>query len=153
VSITIPGLRTARSLARHAGKTPTQLKTELDRLADDNTVLTGANEDFVCMLATAVVRGCQDSARLAQLEAERDAAVAEVRQLQRKVWRDAANLERLRQAVINARPRITYTVQALDRPYVSHVQVPYPVPVGSSSANETTQELPILDLPQRQEAS
>ena len=49
--------------------------------------------------------------------------------------------------VVNARPRITYTVQRLDRPYVSHIQIPYPVPVGRDMSNETTQEIPLIDMP------
>lgn len=99
-------------------------------------------------MSTAFLRGCQDSMRIAQLEADRDAAVAEVKRLQGKVIRSAAEQERLRQAVINARPRITEVVQRLDRPYVSHVQVPYPVPVGRDMSNETTQEMAIVDQPE-----
>jgi hypothetical protein len=134
VSITIPGLRTARSLARHAGKTPTQLKTELDQLADDNAVLTGDREDMVCALTRAGIR-------IGDLEAELAAAVAEVRQLQRRVWRDAANVARLRQAVINARPRITVVDTQLVRPFAPEVALPYVSPV------------PVAVLPQQRRAS
>lgn len=128
MSITIPGLHTVRTLAKHAGKTPTQLKEDIARLKDDNAALTAAAEDLTCAMSTAFLRGCQDSMHIAELETELAAAVGEVKQLRQKVWRDAADKARLRQAVINARPRITYTVQRLDRPYVSHVQIPYPVP-------------------------
>lgn len=155
MSITIPGLRTARSLARHAGQTPTQLKTALDQLADDNAVLIGANEDFVCMLATAVVRGCQDSARIAQVEAERDAAVAEVKRLQRQVWRDAANTERLRKAVVDARPRITQMDTQLVRPFAPEVVLPYvsPVPIAvEHTDDEPGVQFAEYDLPQQHPA-
>ncbi|MFD9222040.1 hypothetical protein ACFWDI_18960 [Streptomyces sp. NPDC060064] len=148
MSITIPSLRTVRTLARHAGKTPGQLKETIARLTDDNAELTAAAEDLTCAMSTAFLRGCQDSMRIARLEAELAAAVAEVKQLQQKTYRDAANLQRLRQAVINARPLITSVTQRLDRPYVSHVQLPYPVPVGRDMSSETTQELPILDQPE-----
>lgn len=104
----------------------------IEQLAADNEALVGANEDLVCALASAVVRGCQDSMRIAQVEAELSAAVGEVKRLQQKTIRDAANLQRLRQAVINARPRITYTVQALDRPYIARIETPYRLPHQSA---------------------
>lgn len=120
----------------------------IQQLADDNATLIGANEDLVCELTRTLISGCQDAVRLARLETDYLAAVREVRRLQQKTIRDGANLERLRKAVVDARPRITHVVQRLDRPYVSHVQLPYPVPVGQSTANETAQQLPIVDQPE-----
>lgn len=150
-TFTIPGLRrTARETvvaAKHAGQTPTQLKQHIARLTVDNETVTAANEDLVCELMRAMIRVCQHATRIAELDTELKAAGGEIKQLQQKVIRDAADKERLRQAVINARPRITYTVQALDRPYVSHVQLPYPVPTGRDMSNETTQEIPLIDQP------
>lgn len=120
---------------------------QIDRLTADNCTVTAANETLVCELTRAMLRACQDGMQIAALKDELKAALAEISKLRNRVYRDAANLERLRHAVINARPRIDVTVQRLDRPYVSHVQLPYPVPVGSSTANDETQQLPILDLP------
>lgn len=122
--------------------------TRIARLETDNAGLNELADTLTCELVTATVSACQNSTRTAQLEADLNAAVAEVKRLQQKVIRAEADKQRLRQAVINARPRITYTVQALDRPYVSHVQVPYPVPVGRDMSNETTQEIPLIDQPE-----
>lgn len=152
MSLTLPGLRrTAREavvVAKHAGQTPTQLKQRIAELTDDNTTVTEANELLVCELTSAMIRACKDSMRIAQLEAELAAAVAEVKRLQGKTIRSAAEQERLRQMVINARPLITSVTQRLDRPYVSHVQIPYPVPVGRDMSGETTVETPLVDLPE-----
>jgi hypothetical protein len=145
----VTALDTARR-ARHAGKTPAQLKDNIRRLLKDNATVTEANETLVCELTRAMIRACQDRMRIAQAETERDAAVAEVRRLQDKVIRAGAEQARLRQAVINARPRITYAVQQLDRPYVSQVQLPFKVAVGHDKSNETTQPLAVIDLPQNQ---
>lgn len=139
---------TALYIARHAGKTPAQLKDEIRLLLADNATVTAANADLECAVHKALMNTLRDAMRIAQAEAERDAAVAEVRRLQRRVIADAANLARLRQAVIQARPRYTVAVQQLDRAYVSHVQLPYRVPVGQSTANDETQQLPLVDLPQ-----
>jgi hypothetical protein len=146
-AFTIPGLRTARSLARHAGKTPTQLKTELDQLADDNTVLTGDREDLLCALTRAGLR-------IGDLEAELAAAVAEVRQLQRRTIRDAASLQRLRQAV-----RQKWNVQVVDaevaRPFAPDCVLPYvsPVPVAVHRADDEPVTFAEYSLPQQRRAS
>jgi hypothetical protein len=100
----------------------------------DNQQLIAANEQQADEIHTALIRGCQDAMANAQLRAENTALKKRVKELGDKVIRAGAEHERLRQAVINARPRITETVQRLDRPYVSHVQVPYPVPVGDATA-------------------
>ncbi|MER5461612.1 hypothetical protein ABT010_13180 [Streptomyces sp. NPDC002668] len=144
-TFTIPGLHVGRHSAEHKIR---ELKAQVAQLKDDNAIVIAASEDNAADLHRGLVRGCQDSVRIAQLEADRDAAVGEVKRLQQKVWRDAADKQRLRQAVINARPLITEVVQRLDRPFVSHVQLPYPVPVGRSTANDETQQLPIVDQPE-----
>lgn len=111
--------------------------------------LEAATETLTCELTRALLRGMQDATSLAEQRIENAALIAKVRELSDKVVRGAADQARLRRAVINARPRITETVQRLDRPYVSHVQIPYPVPVQSAdTTNEVTQQLPILDLPE-----
>lgn len=125
-----------------------QLQAQLDQADADNRALIAANEDLTCDLTRAIIRACQDEMRIAVAEEENGRLKARVRKLSDRVIRGAAEQERLRRAVVNARPRITETVQRLDRPYVSHVQIPYPVPVGRSMANDATQQLPILDQPQ-----
>lgn len=63
-----------------------------------------------------------------------------------KIVRVEAEHRRLRQAVINARPRITYAEPPLVPPYAA-LSLPYPVPVqGRDTSAETTQQMPILDL-------
>ena len=150
--LTIPGLRrTARetiAAAKHAGQTPTQLKQTIARLTVDNETVTAANEDLVCELMRAMIRVVQDATRIAELDTELKAAVAEVKRLQQKVIRSAAEQERLRQAVIDARPRINQMDTQLVRPFAPEVVLPYVSPVPySDSSNETTQELPLVDLP------
>jgi hypothetical protein len=152
VTIILPW-QTTISRARHAGRTPAQLKDQIRQLLADNAVVTAANEALVCDLTSALLRACRDEMRIAQAEQERDAAVAEVRRLQRKVIAGAANQERLRQAVIHARPRITAMPSEMVRPYSPEVVLPYvsPVPYRDTS-NETTQTLPLIDVPQQRAA-
>lgn len=151
-AFTIPGLRKALVHAKHAGQTPTELKQRIAELVEETGVLAADCSTFNDDMVRSIIRGCQDAMALAVALDENEQLKVRVRQLGDKVIRSAAEQERLRQAVINARPRITYTVQALDRPYVSHVQVPYPVPTGQDTSNETTQNIPLVDLPQQREA-
>lgn len=58
-------------------------------------------------------------------------AVAEIRRLQRQVIRDAAEKERLRQAVVDSRPRIRVVDTQLVRPYAPVVQLPYVSPADT----------------------
>ncbi|SFT31868.1 hypothetical protein [Streptomyces sp. ok210] len=106
-------------------------------------------KSLTCELTSTLLRGMRDATALYDTQSENDALKARNQQLASTVIRDGAEKTRLRQAVINARPRITETVQRLDRPYVSHVQIPYPVPVQpADTVNEQTQQMPILDLPE-----
>jgi septal ring factor EnvC (AmiA/AmiB activator) len=135
---------------RHCRLNRLQLLVKVSRLeaADHDATAMAAELDTLRAQCKELEQQIDDAGiQMSGMREDLKAAVAEVKRLQQKVIRSAAEQERLRQAVINARPRITYTVQALDRPYVSHVQVPYPVPVGNSSANETTQEIALVDLP------
>lgn len=105
-------------------------------------------EELTCELTRTLLRGMQDATLLAEARTENTELIARVKQLNNKVIRAGAEHARLRQAVVNARPRIAVTEQRLDRPYVSHVQIPYPVRVQpADTTNEQTQPLPILDLP------
>lgn len=134
--------------ARHAGQTPSQLKDQIRRLLADNVTVTAANSELECAIYKALMNALRDGMRIAQAEQERDAAVAEARRLQARVIRDAADLARLRQAVINARWRITQVPRDLVRPYAPEVVLPYvsPVPYRDTSG-ETTQNVALADLP------
>ena len=125
-----------------------ELRRQLRDLEAANSFLVRDGDAITADLHTALIRGCQDAVRLAQLQAERDALVKANEDLRHATIRAKAEQERLRRAVVNARPKITVAVQNLDRPYISHVQIPYPVPVGQSTANDETQQLPIIEQPQ-----
>lgn len=124
------------------------LEARLARSEAEKQVLLGAKEDLVCELTRTIVRSCNDELRIAAAEEENARLKARVKELGDKVIRAGAEHARLRQAVINARPKIDVAVQRLDRPYASYVQIPYPVPVGKSTANDETQLIPLVDLPQ-----
>lgn len=143
----------AISRARHAGKTPAQLKDQIQQLLADNRMVIADNADLECAVHKALMRSLRDGMCIAKAEAERDAAVAEVRRLQARVICNAADLARLRQAVIQARPRITEVPCELVRPYSPEVVLPYvsPVPYRDTSG-ETTQNTALVDLPQGAEA-
>ena len=125
------------------------LSAHARQVEDDNRQLTAANEDLVCELSRSIIRECQTSMRVAALEAENRALKARVKELGNKVIRGAAEQARLRQAVVNARPRIRVAPTDLVRPYSPVVQLPYvsPAPYRDTS-NDATQELPILDRPE-----
>jgi hypothetical protein len=131
--------------ARHAAR-PTH---DTRQLLADNRSLISANSDLECAVYKALMKSLQDAMLIAQLQAERDLAVAEVRRLQDKVIRAGAEHARLRQAVIHARPRITPVPCDLVRPYSPDVVLPYvsPVPYRDNS-NDDTQNIALADLPQ-----
>jgi hypothetical protein len=62
------------------------------------------------------------------LKQDYEAAVAEIRRLQECVIRQAADKERLRQAVVNARPRITRVAAPADEPLSPAGVLPLTVP-------------------------
>ncbi|MFJ6566552.1 hypothetical protein ACIQNU_03975 [Streptomyces sp. NPDC091292] len=100
-----------------------------------------------------LVRGCRDAILVAQLRAELAAVTAANEEWRRATIRAKAEQQRLRQAVINARPRITTVPTALVRPYSPVVVLPYVPPVPHrDTSNDTTQALPILDQPSYQAA-
>lgn len=128
------------------------LEARLAQAEADNRALIASNEELVCDLTQTIVRSCNDELRIAAVEEENARLKARVKELGDKVIRAGAEHARLRQAVINARPKIDVAVQRLDRPYASYVQIPYPVPVGKSTANDETQLIPLVDLPERSAA-
>lgn len=70
---------------------------------------------------------------LGQARDQLAAATAEIRRLQAKVIRAGTEHQRLRQAVINARPRITVVDTQLVRPYAPVVELPYTSPLEEVS--------------------
>ena len=139
LTLTTRGRHTALGIARGA---------ELRKVESDNRELVAGVEDRERELHTALVRGCQDAMLIAHLREQLAGAVAGIRKTQQDLIRAKAEQERLRQAVINARPRIREVDTQLVRPYSPVVQLPYvsPVPYRDTS-NDATQELPILDRP------
>ena len=125
-----------------------ELEARIRVLEADNQALLEANEDLVCELARTIISASEHSMNAAVAEEENGRLKVRVRELGDKVIRAGAEHQRLRQAVINARPKITVAYQQPDRPYVSDVVLPYAVPVGRSTANDETQQLPAIDLPQ-----
>lgn len=134
--------------ARRAEDRIAELEAQLAQTQADNRALVADNEDLTRALAAAVILSCQDEMRVAIAEEENGRLKARVKELGDKVIRGAANEARLRQAVINARPRITQVPTELVRPYSPEVVLPYVSPVPyRSTANDETQQLPVIELP------
>lgn len=123
-------------------------EARLDQAEADNRALTAANEDLVCHLARTIIDASRHSMRAAVADEENGRLKTRVKELGNKVIRAAANEARLRQAVINARPRIREVPTDLVRPYSPVVCLPYVSPVPyRSTANDETQQLPAIELP------
>lgn len=127
-----------------------ELEAKLAQVEADNEALIAANEDLVCELTRSIIRGSQDAIRKAEAEEENGRLKAANETLRHATIRAKAEQDRLRQAVINARPRIREVPTDLVRPYSPVVVLPYVSPVPHrSTANDETQQLPVLDQPQR----
>ncbi|WP_435215826.1 hypothetical protein [Streptomyces sp. bgisy034] len=139
LSISSPGRHTSAHF---------DIRADLRQAEADNRSLTAAVEDRERELHTALVRGCQDAMLIAHLREQLAGAVAGIRQTQHSLVRAKAEQDRLRQAVINARPRIHRVDTQLVRPFSPVVCLPYvsPVPYRDTS-NDATQQLPIVDRP------
>lgn len=140
---------TGRARGRH---TPAhriaELRRALNDLEDQNSFLARDGDAKEQDLHTALMRGCQDAMRIAQLREQLAGAVAGIRKTQQDLIRAKAEQERLRRAVVNARPRIREVDTQLVRPYSPVVVLPYVSPVPHrDTSNDQTQELPILDRP------
>ncbi|WP_185932511.1 hypothetical protein [Streptomyces sp. WAC 01325] len=124
------------------------LRADLRQAETDNQALTAAIEDREREIHTALVRGCQDAMLIAHLREQLAGAVVGIRQTQHSLVRSKAEQERLRQAVVNARPRIHQVDTDLVRPFSPVVCLPYvsPVPYRDTS-NDATQQLPVVDRP------
>lgn len=119
------------------------------RLAEaDNRQLVAAVEDRDIELHAALIRGCQDAMAIAQLQAERAALLKKNEELRGKTIRAQAEQERLRRAVVSARPRIREVPTDLVRPYSPMVCLPYVSPAPwRDTSNDATQQLPVIDRP------
>ena len=125
-----------------------ELEARIRRLEADKQALAKANEQLAHDLTRSILRASQDAMWRAQADEENTRLKARVRDLGNKVIRAGAEHARLRQAVINARPRIREVPTDLVRPYSPIVQLPYtsPVPWRDTSTDQT-QQLPVLDWP------
>ncbi|NUP38942.1 MAG: hypothetical protein HOY76_18485 [Streptomyces sp.] len=127
-----------------------ELEARLAQAEADNQALIAANEDLVCELTRTILDASRHSMRAAVAEEENGRLKARVRELGDKVIRAGAEHARLRQAVVNARPRIREVPTALVRPFAPEVVLPYVSPVPyRSTANDETQQLPVIDMPLR----
>jgi hypothetical protein len=148
---------TTAARGRHTnGAVIGQLRSQLREVESDNELLVRDGRDMAAELHTALIRGCQDAMRIAALEAVNAAVLAANEELRRETvkakadtLRAQAEQKRLRQAVINARPKITQVDTQLVRPFAPAVVLPYVSPVPyRSTANDETQQLPAIDLPE-----
>lgn len=125
-----------------------ELEAQLAQTEADNRALIAANETLVCELTRTIIRGCQDAILITELKDQRAGLVAGIRKTQGDLIRAKAEQERLRQAVVAARPRIREVPTDLVRPYSPVVCLPYVSPVPHrDTSGEQTQELPLLDQP------
>ncbi|MFC5802749.1 hypothetical protein [Streptomyces formicae] len=133
----IPGLRRTAPGKHRADDAIAQRDERIRDLTADNQALNRENDETAADLQRLTVRSCQDAIRIAQIKLQLDAAVREVRRLGDKVIRAEVEHRRLRQAVVDARPRIRAVDTQLVRPYAPEVVLPYvspvPVPVERSS--------------------
>lgn len=118
-----------------------QLEAERDGLVREN-------EQLACDLTQTVLRASQDAMWRAQADAENGRLKRANKELRHTVIRAKAEQERLRRAVVNARPRIREVDTQLVRPFSPVVCLPYVSPVPyRSTANDETQQLPAIELP------
>jgi hypothetical protein len=127
-----------------------ELEARIRELEADKAALAKANEQLACDLTRTVIRASQDAMWRAQADEENGRLKKRVRELGDKVIRAGAEHTRLRQAVINARPKLHPVPTDLVRPFAPVVVLPYVSPVPyRSTANDETQQLPVLDRPQQ----
>jgi hypothetical protein len=115
-----------RATGRHSSANP-ELRAR--RAEADNAALIAAVEDRERELHIALIRGCQDAVLIARQRDLLAGMTAHCRELTHKTIRAQAEQERLRQAVINARPRIRQVDTQLVRPFSPVVVLPYVSPV------------------------
>jgi hypothetical protein len=120
-----------RAAGRHSATNP-ELRAR--RAEADNIQLIARIEDLEREIHTALIRGCQDAMLVARQREQLAGLAAHCRELTHKTIRAQAEQERLRRAVVNARPRIRQVPTDLVRPYSPVVCLPYISPVDSPAA-------------------
>jgi hypothetical protein len=142
LTIATRGRHTAAEVIAH-------LRGQVRDVEMDNRLLVRDGQAMAADLHTALIRGCQDAMLIAQLRAENAAVKAANEEWRRTTIRAKAEQDRLRQAVINARPKLHPVPTDLVRPFAPVVVLPYVSPVPyRSTANDETQQMPVLDRPQ-----
>lgn len=127
-----------------------ELEARLAQAEADNRALIARNEGLVCELTSTILAASRYSLRAAVAEDENGRLLKANEEWRHKTIRAKAEQERLRQAVINARPKIREVPSAMVRPFAPVVVLPYVSPVPHrSTANDETQQLPVLDQPQK----
>lgn len=117
---------TVKAVGRHS---PANAELRARRAEADNRQLIAAVEDREQELHTALIRGCQDAMLIARQKEQLAGMAAANRELRHKTIRAQAEQERLRRAVVNARPRIREVDTQMVRPYSPVVVLPYVSPV------------------------
>ncbi|MEU2924148.1 hypothetical protein ABZ636_03675 [Streptomyces sp. NPDC007251] len=120
-----------RAAGRHSATNP-ELRAR--RAEADNIQLIARIEDLERDLHTALIRGCQDAMLIARQREQLAGLAAHCRELTHKTIRAQAEQERLRRAVVNARPRIRQVDTDLVRPFSPVVALPYVSPVDHAAA-------------------
>jgi hypothetical protein len=125
-----------------------ELEARIRQLEADKAALAKANDQLACDLTRTVIRASQDAMWRAQADEENGRLKKANKELRHTVIRAKAEQERLRRAVVNARPRIREVACQMVRPYSPEVVLPYVSPVPHrSTANDETQQLPVIELP------
>lgn len=126
-----------------------ELEARVQQLEADNEALRSANENLVCDLTRTVIRASQDAMWRAQADEENGRLKAANEEWRRRTVRAQAEQERLRRAVVAARPKCHPVPTDLVRPFAPVVELPYVSPVPyRSTANDDTQQLPAIDQPE-----
>jgi phosphoenolpyruvate carboxylase len=126
-----------------------ELEARLAQVEADNQALIARNEELVCELTSTILSASRYSLRAAAAEDENGRLLKANADLRHTTIRAKAEQERLRQAVVNARPKLHPVPTDLVRPFAPVVVLPYVSPVPHrSTANDETQQLPVLDRPQ-----
>lgn len=149
-----------RLAARHRKETPADLRRRIAEMeqahADEVARLNTENDSLVCALIKTTGELDQAGIELsgARLDEERIAALLERRN--RQVIRQAADLARLRQAVMQARPKITFATAPRVPPFAPLETIPAaagePLTVGTwmpfppDPDGETTVGIALADL-------
>lgn len=144
-------LTSARSAAKHRSKTPAELRQELDSMTCHFTELG---------MAYLTLRNLLDETgiELSGAKLDRDRIADLLAKRNRQVIRQEADIARLRQAVIQARPKITFATAPRVPPFAPLETIPtdagepltvgtwVPFPPEPDGADETTVSIALADI-------